>query len=332
MTIATTTMRAAVTPIYGPASVLETRDLPTPRPGDREVIVEMRATPVTAGDLRMRAGDFPSITALPGRLMLGVRGPRNAVQGTMFAGRIVEVGSAVSRYAVGDDVFGSSGHGAYAELVRVREDAAMAKMPSNVSYDEAAAVPYGGVTALRFLRDLAAVRPRERVLVVGAAGGVGRFAVQIAKHLGAEVTGVCSRKSFDLVRALGADHLVDYERESFTESGRRYHVVFDTADVTRFERCRSALTDDGRYMTLTISVGMLAQMALTSMGGGPRVKFGIALGDADDMIELRDLLERGVLRPIIGERFPLERITEAHAAAALRRGSGAVVVTAAGRA
>src|SRR5262245_52694462 len=173
------TMRAAVTPSYGPPGVLEMRDVPVPRPGDHDIIVEVRATTVTAGDVRLRTADFPSITALPGRLMVGVLRPKQGVQGTMFAGRVVEIGRAVTRYAIGDDVFGSAMHGAFAEYLRMPEGGVLAKMPSNVGYHEAAAVPYGGVTALRFLRDVASVRPGDRVLVVGASGGVGRFAVQI---------------------------------------------------------------------------------------------------------------------------------------------------------
>jgi NADPH:quinone reductase-like Zn-dependent oxidoreductase len=324
-------MRAAITPSYGPAHVLQLRDVPTPTLGAREVLVAVHATPVTAGDLRLRAADFPTFSVVPGRLMLGVRRPRRAIQGTMFAGRVVEVGRSVTRYAVGDDVFGSAFDGAYAEYLSMPEDGAMANLPPNVSYDEAAAVPYGAVTALRFLRELGSVAPGDQVLVVGAAGGVGRFAVQLAKHLGAEVTGVASRRNLDLVRRLGADHVIDHETEDFTKSNRRYDVVFDAAGVTTFGGCRSSLTRSGRYLTLFGSVRVLIQMAMTAIFGGRKVKFTVAIGARDDLEEVRDLLARDLIRPVIARRFPLERIAEAHAEAESGRAQGSVIVTVAAR-
>lgn len=316
-------MRAAFTPTYGPAEVLELRDVPAPTLGDDEVLVEVHASPVTAGDQRLRAADFPSISALFGRLILGMLRPKQAVQGTNFAGRIVAVGRKVTRWAVGDDVFGGTPHGAYAEYLTVKEDGPMARKPAGLGYDEAAALPYGAVTASRFLRDLGAVRPGDKVLVVGASGGVGRFAVQIAKHLGAEVTGVCSAANFDLVRSLGADHVIDHRTTDFTQGSERYDVLFDVAGVTTFSQCRSSLSRDGRYLTLLLTVGVLLQMLFTSMRRGPRAKFAIVLADRDEMERVRELAERGVLRPVLAQRFPLERIAEAHAA----RSTGTVIVT-----
>lgn len=320
-------MKAAMTLSYGPANVLQTREVPTPTVRDHEILVEVRATPVTAGDLRLRKADFPSITALPGRLMFGVFRPRKTVQGTMFAGRVVQVGRAVTRYAVGDDVFGSAMNGAYAEYLVMPADGPMAKMPTNLGYGEAAAVPYGGVTALRFLRDIGSVRGGDRVLIIGAAGGVGSFAVQIAKHLGAEVTASCSRQSFELVRALGADHLFDYHTQSATDHPERYDVIFDTAGVTTFRSVQSSLKRQGRYMNLVLSIGMLFQLLLTSIFGSKRVKFGVALGDHADVDLLRDLLQRSVVRPVVGEQFPFEEIVAAHRAAESTHRPGAVVVT-----
>jgi NADPH:quinone reductase-like Zn-dependent oxidoreductase len=320
-------MKAALTKSYGPADVLTIRDVPIPIVGPHGVLVKVGATAVTAGDLRLRAADFPSISALLGRLLIGMLRPRRPVQGTTFAGRVVEVGSSVTRYAVGDDVFGSTDDGAYAEYLRVPEGAAMARIPRALSYDAAAALPYGGVTALRFLRDLGSVRPGEHVLVVGASGGVGRFAVSIAKHLGAEVTGVCSGRNVELVRGLGADHVIAYEVEDFTASGRRYDVIFDLAGVTSFRRCRSSLTKSGRYLTVFLSVGVLFQAAVTAFTGRRKAKFAIAYGDASDMEALRELVEVGAVRPIVGASFPLERIAEAHAKADTRRVGGTVTVT-----
>lgn len=320
-------MKAAMTLRYGPASVLETRDVPTPTVSENQVLIEVHATPITAGDLRLRSADFPSVTAILGRLMFGVLRPRVAVQGTMFAGRVVQIGRAVTRYAVGDDVFGSAMNGAYAEYLVMPEGGPMAKMPSNVRYDEAAAVPYGGVTALRFLRDIGSVQCGDKVLIVGAAGGVGSYAVQIAKQLGGEVTGLCSRRSLELVRGLGADHVLSYETTNALEQPEQYDVVFDTAGVTSFAGAKSALRPGGRYMNLVISIGMLWQLFLTSLFRKKRVKFGVALGDHRDVDLLRELMERGVLRPVVGLRFPFADMTAAHLAAENSRHPGVVVVT-----
>jgi NADPH:quinone reductase-like Zn-dependent oxidoreductase len=310
-------MRAALTTTYGPAEVLEVRDVPRPTPGAHEVLVEVHASPVTAGDQRLRAADFPGIMALFGRLLLGLLRPRRAVQGTNFAGRIVAVGREVTRYAVGDDVFGMTPHGAYAEYLVVPEDGPMARKPARLGYDEAAALPYGAVTALHFVRDLGAVRPGDKVLVLGASGGVGRFAVQIAKHLGAEVTGVCSAGNFELVRGLGADHVLDHRTTDFTRLPERYDVIFDVAGVSTFSRSRSSLSGEGRYLTLFMSIGLVLQMLVTGKRRGPKAKSAIVLGDRNQVEQVRELAERGVLRPVLAQSFPLERIAEAHAARAV---------------
>lgn len=319
-------MKAAHTPKYGSADVLEIREVAAPAIGARDVLVEIVASTVTAGDLRLRSADFPSLSAI-GRLFIGLRKPKHPIQGTMFAGRVVGIGSDVTQYTIGDDVFGFADHGAYAERLAVREDGAMARLPKGMRHDEAAAVPYGAFTALRFLRDLGGVAPGDKVLVVGAAGGVGRFAVQVAKHLGAVVTAVCRRDSFELVRDLGADHVIDREREDFTKSDARYDVVFDTAGVTTFRAARTALGPNGRYLTLFLSVGLLVQMLVTWIAGGRRAKFSVFLPERKDMEEVRTLMERGTVRPLITRRFPLARIAEAHAEAERRRSDGSVVVT-----
>jgi NADPH:quinone reductase-like Zn-dependent oxidoreductase len=242
---------------------------------------------------------------------------------------VVEVGAAVTRFAPGSDVFGSAGDGAYAEYIAVPEGGALAMLPTNLSYEQAAATPYGAVTAMRILRDVAAVRPGDEVLIIGASGGVGRFAVQLAKHLGANVTGVCSRNSFDVVRSLGADHVIDREHE-FTRSHRRWDVVFDTAGATTFLRCRSALTSNGRYVSLLISVPLLVAVAVTSFVAGPKAKFAIVMPKHEDLDELRDLVERRVVHPVVGDLFPLEQIAQAHATAEKGRKHGTVIVTLSG--
>jgi NADPH:quinone reductase-like Zn-dependent oxidoreductase len=319
-------MRAASTRSYGPPAVLEVTAIPRPTLDAHGVLVEVHAASVTAGDVRLRTADFPSISALPGRLLVGLFRPRHSVQGTMFAGRVVEVGSAVTRHRIGDDVFGFTDHGAYAEYLSVSESSAIARMPSGVSYEDAAAIPYGAGTALYFLRDLAAVRPGEHVLIVGAAGGVGRFAVSIAKHLGARVTAVCAARSFDLVRSLGADDVLDYASTDFTRDDDRYDVVFDIANASSFLASRRTLTTRGRYLTLTLSVSLLVFILSSALLPGRRAKFGIAIPSADVMEEIRMLTERGVLRPVIAKRFPLEQIADAHAYSESARSAGSTIV------
>lgn len=318
-------MRAAVTPRYGNTTVLEIQEVPRPQVAPDQVLVAVDAAAVTAGDLRLRAADFPSFSAVIGRAMLGVLRPRHPVQGTMFAGRVVEVGAAVTDYAIGDAVFGSVDHGAYAELLAVKADGPIAHLPAGVDPVAAAEVPYGAVTAWRFLHDMARIQPGEQVLILGASGGVGRYAIQIARHLGAEVTAVCSARNFDRVRALGAQHVIDYRTTDFTEGAARYDVVFDIADATRFGRCRHVLRAGGRYLTVYMSVGVLLRALTTRWGAGPRAHFGIALATRDDMQVIAGLLREGALRSTVGHRFPLDAIAEAHALAEATTDGGVVV-------
>lgn len=320
-------MKAALTPAYGPANVIGIVERPTPQVGDHDVLVQVHASMVTAGDRRVRAADFPSATALIGRLAIGITKPRHPVQGTMFAGRVVDVGAAVSRYSVGDNVFGSADHGAYAEYLSISEDSSMARLPEGKSYEQGAAVPYGAGTALNFLSELGSVKSGDKVLVLGGSGGVGRYAIQLAKHMGAEVTAVGSEDNLDLMRELGADHVIDYRAEDFTQNGQHYDVIFDIADATTFGRARGSLTADGRYMTLYLSFGVLMNVARTTVLGGQQAKFAIHLGTREQTEQLADLLREGVIRPVIAARFPLDEIAAAHAAADAGEASGDVVVT-----
>lgn len=317
-------MRAATNTEYGTPDVLDITEVDRPTPGPREVLVEVHASAVTHGDRRLRAADFPGIGALFGRLMFGVFAPRHPVGGTMFAGRVSAVGSEVTRFAVGDDVFGNVDHGAYAEYLVVEEDGAVATKPQGIDYAEAAAIPYGAGTALTFLRDMAKVERGERVLIVGATGGVGRMAVQVAKHLGAHVTAVGSRDA-ELVHALGADEFIDYTLEEFTAGDARWDVIFDTTEGDHFRAFRGSLTATGRYLSLYLTTRLLFQMAITALRSGPRAMGGVALGSAEGMEDLRELVEAGALRAVVAERYPLSEIADAHGALE-GRPSGDVVV------
>jgi NADPH:quinone reductase-like Zn-dependent oxidoreductase len=318
-------MRAAQHTAFGGPDVLSIVQIERPTIGPKEVLVEVRSAAVTHGDRRLRAADFPGISAVLGRLLFGVFAPRYPVGGTSFAGRVVEVGPEVTRYAVGDDVFGSVMHGAYGELLAVSEGEAMAKMPSNTTYPEAAALPYGGATALHFLRGMAKVQPGERVLIVGASGGVGRLAVQVAKHLGAHVTGVLSA-DHDRVRELGADAVIDYRSEDFTRREERWDVIFDTTEGDHFRSFRRVLTPTGRYLSLYLTLRILFEMALTALRGGQRAMAGAAMGDPALFDDLKALVEAGAIREPIAKRYPLEAITEAHAELERERSFGSLVV------
>jgi len=319
-------MKAATHTHYGSPTVLHIDEVARPSIGDREILVEVHASPVTQGDRRLREADFPGMSAIPGRLMFGVFRPRNPSPGTMFAGRVVATGAAVTRFAAGDDVFGSCDHSACAEYLAVAEDSSIARIPEGFDYDQAAAIPYGAGTALVFLRDLAKVQPGQRVLVIGAAGGVGRFAVQIARHLGAEVTGVCRGRDAEMVTKLGATAVIDYTREDFTDNGETYDVIFDTAAGDRFRACRGSLAEEGRYITVYLSGGVLLQMLMTSLFGGRKVAATVVISDQELVEDVAELMTKGAIWPVIGARFPFEEIVAAHEMFEDGKPQGAVIV------
>lgn len=320
------TMQAATHTIYGGPQVLSVNPVARPSIQADEVLVRVRASSVTQGDRRLRAADFPGMMMLPGRLMFGLRGPRNLIPGSTFAGEVVEIGDNVTRFAVGERVFGLTPSGAQAEYMAIRATAGIARMPEALSFDEATALPYGGFTALSFLRDLGEVKAGERVLIVGASGEVGRMAVQLARHMGAEVTGVASR-DLEAIRALGAHHVIDYRAEDFTAHLGRYDVILDTSGTATFGSARRALSARGRFLSLHVTMGLLMWMLVTALFGTKRALCGVEMGDADAMDQLRELIETSDVRPTIDSRFGLDQIAEAHARVERKQNSGSVVVT-----
>jgi NADPH:quinone reductase-like Zn-dependent oxidoreductase len=320
-------MKTATQNTYGSAKAIHIVEVERSSIGDQDVLVQVFSSLVTQGDRRLRSGDFPGITFLPGRLAMGPFRPYKRFPGTMFAGRVVAVGKAVTRHRVGDDVFGSAMSGAYAEYLAMAQDGPISRMPANLDYAEAAALPYGALTALTFLRDFAKVQSSESVLVLGASGGVGRFAVQIAKHLGAEVTAVCSARNHELVRSLGADYTIDYRTEDFRDNGKHYDVVFDMIGAVRFDEVRASLSASGRFLSLITTARMLWAMFTTWMTGGQRAMVGVALPNQAGLDDVRQLAEQGAIRPVLGRSFELERIQEAHAHLEAGGTRGSVVVT-----
>lgn len=322
-------MRAAVCTAYGGPDVVRVLDVPAPVAKPDEVLIRVHATTVASGDARVRGARFPAGFGLLARLFLGLTRPRQPILGTELAGIVEAVGASVKRYRPGDAVFAFSGigMGCHAELKAMPEDGAIAPLPAGFTFEEAAAISFGGTTALYFLRDVGKVQRRERVLVNGASGSVGSAAVQLARHFGAHVTGVCSAANADLVRSLGADDVIDYTRADFATSGARWDIILDAVGNAPFARARQALNEKGRLLSIVGGLGDLLKAPLQSMTSGLKVAGGSAPERAEDIAELARLCAAGVFRPVIDSRYPLDRIAEAHARADSERKVGSVVVT-----
>lgn len=319
-------MQAAVYERYGAADVLAVSEVPRPAVGEGDVLVAVAAASVSTADWRMRASAFPGGLWLPGRLMTGLFAPKRKILGTDFAGTVLEVGAGVTRWKVGDAVFGFSGHGAHAECLAMPQDGPIAGIPGALGFEEAAAVPFGALSALVFLRDFAKLESGQRILIVGASGGVGVFAVQLARHFGAEVTGVASGANFELVRDLGADRVIDYTREDFAAGGEAWDVILDTVGATSFAEARKALTPKGVYVPLNFGLREAAQAMITAIRGGPRIRLGVSGDTREDLKFVAGLLERGEIRAVIDNRYPLGAIAEAHRRVESRRKRGAVII------
>lgn len=326
-------MKAIVYERYGPPDVLEVREVPKPAPAAHEILIRSRATTVTTADWRARTLDVPRRFGFIARLMFGLRRPRQPTLGTELAGDVEAVGGAVTGFEVGDPVFafGGAGMGCHAEYKCMPEDGAVAHKPPNLSYEEAAAISFGGTTALSFFRR-AKLRSGERVLVNGASGGVGTAAVQLAKHFGAHVTGVCSTGNVGLVESLGADHVIDYTREDFAARGDRYDVIVDTVGNAPFSRSKNALAERGRLLQVLGGLPDLLRAPWVSLTSRRKVIAGPASGRAEDLRFLAGLAEVGEFTPVIDRRYPFERIADAHAYVETGRKKGNVVITLGGEA
>ncbi|HMN60782.1 MAG TPA: NAD(P)-dependent alcohol dehydrogenase [Anaerolinea sp.] len=323
-------MKAIVYTEYGPADVLHLQEVEKPSPKDNEVLIRIHATSVTAADCNARGFTFvPPGFGFISRLVFGLRKPRQPILGTELSGEIVEVGKDVRLFKVGEQVFGVSlKYGAYAEYICMPEDDRLVTKPANLSCAEAASIPFGATTALYFLRDLAKLQPGQKVLIIGASGCTGVYAVQLAKYYGAEVTGVCSTRNLELVRSLGADHVIDYTREDCTRNGRTYDVILDMVPgKSSFARYRSSLQPNGLYLAGAGGLGVFAQMAWTGLTGGRKVLAGVAPDRVENLVFLKGLLEAGKLKPVIDRFFSLEQTAEAHRYADTGHKRGSVVIT-----
>jgi len=321
-------MKAIVQDKYGSPDVLELREIDQPVVKDDDVLVRVHAASVNPADWHLLTG-----TPYVARMASGLRKPKVQIPGLDMAGRVEAVGGNVTQFRPGDEVFGQNAS-AYAEYVCVPEDG-IAPKPANLTFEQAAAIPVAGVTALQGLRDKGRLQPGQKVLIIGASGGVGTFAVQIAKAFGADVTGVCSTRNVDMVRSIGADHVIDYTQEDFTRSGQRYDLIFQLAGTRSPSDCRRALTSKG---TLVLSsgegggrwlgpMGRIVSALVRSRFGSQKMVMWIAKPTKKDLVDLKELIEAGKVTPVIDRRYTLREVPEALRYQGERHTQGKTVIT-----
>lgn len=318
-------MKAIEYKTFGAPEVLEINEIEKPLPNENEVLIEIKASTVSAADSAVRSGE-----QFLARLSNGLFKPKIKVLGAEFAGVVSEIGKNVRKFKIGDEVYAASGikAGAHAEYICLPETGAIAIKPVNVSFSEAAGLAESVLTALPFLRDIGAIKKGHKVLINGAAGGVGVTAVQFAKYFGAEVTAVCSGKNFDLVKALGADFVIDYAQSDFTKSSNKYDIIFDAVGKSSYPKCSSILSRDGIYLTTVPNLCILMQMLIFSNFRNKKAKFA-ATGlrsdskKTDDLIFLKNLVEEEKIKPVIEKEFLFREIKDAyiHVETGHKRGS-----------
>jgi NADPH:quinone reductase-like Zn-dependent oxidoreductase len=324
------TMKAIVHAKYGPPDELQLKEVEKPVPGVNEVLIKIHATTVTTTDCNARNFTFvPESFMLFARLMFGFKKPRINILGIDLAGEIEAVGKDVKLFKKGDQVFGSPGtkFGGHAEYCSVPEKGALAIKPANLSWEEAAAISLAGNTALFFIRDLAKIQPRQTILIHGASGAIGTYAVQLAKYYGAVVTGVCSSTNTEMVKSLGADKVIDYTKEDFVKSDERYDFVFDVVGKTTFAHCKGILKPKGIYLENMMEIKDFLKVLWTSITGGKKIKGGVSSERAENLNFFVELIESGKLKPVIDQVFPLERTAEAFRYVEQGHKKGNVIIT-----
>jgi NADPH:quinone reductase-like Zn-dependent oxidoreductase len=319
-------MKAIVYKKYGSPDVFQPKNLEKPRPKPNEVLIRIYATSVTTADCMMRRGD-----TFLSRILLGLLKPSRKYQilGTEFSGKIESVGSKVDRFKPGDEVyaFRGFGTGCYAEYKCMNENGSLTLKPANMNFAEAASVVDGATTALFFLKEKAGIQSGQKVLINGASGSIGTFAVQLAKYFGAAVTGVCSTKNIELVKSLGADKVLDYTKEDFTKTGDTYDIIFDTVGRSSFANCKKALKSNGKYVTTVMSFRVILQTLLTKPGNKKKVIFAMSLNKTEALNYIRSLIEEGKLITIIDGQYQFEELAEAHEYVEKGHKTGNVVIT-----
>lgn len=321
-------MKAIVCTKYGSPDVLKLKEVEKPAPKDNEVMISIYAATVTVGDCEIRRFDMPLWLWIPARIGFGLRGPRKKILGQDLAGKIESVGKDVKRFKKGDPVFAHTGFslGAYAEYICLSEDGLIAIKPTNINFEEAATVPMGGLTALYYLRK-GNIQKGHKILINGASGSIGTLAVQISKYFGAEVTGVCSTGNMDMVRSIGADHVIDYTNEDFTKSNETYDIIFDVVGKSSFSRSLRSLKKNGCYLLANPGLSQIIRGRLTSIRSSKKVIAGTLNEKIEDLIFLKDLIEADKIKTVIDKRYPLEQTSEAHRYVEKGHKKGNVVIT-----
>ena len=323
-------MKAIICTAYGPPDVLELQEVEKPHPNDNQVLVRIHATTVSRADCELRRFEFPPWVWLPVRLWFGLLKPRVRILGQEFAGEVEAIGSGATSFSPGDRVFGTTGMGlgAHAEYICLSgrsEGSTIARLPATMSYAEAAAVPYGGSEALRFLRK-GNIQAGQKVLIIGAGGSLGTFAIQLAKFFGAEVFAVDSTSKLELLRSIGADHVIDYTVQDFTSSAQTFDLIFDVVCKAPFASVLRLLRPGGRCVLANPQTSHLLRGLWTMLTSDKKVIFGSDSATVADLSFLTELIEAGKLRPVIDRRFPLEQMVEAHRYAETEQKKGNIVV------
>ncbi len=323
-------MKAILHTKYGPPDELQLKEVEKPFPKDNEVLIKIHATTVTTSDCNVRNFTFvPRSFMLFARIMFGFKKPKINILGIDLAGKIEEIGKDVKRFKIGDQIFGSPGtkFGAHAEYTCVSEDGALVIKPPHMTYEEAAAISLAGNTALFFIRDLAKIQTGQKILIHGASGAIGTYAVQLAKYYGAEVTGVCSATNAEMVKSLGADKVIDYTKEDFTKSDERYDVVFDVVGKTTFSQCKGLLKQKGIYLENMLELKDVLKMMWTSIIGGKKIKGGVSVESVENLNFFIELFESGKLKPVIDRSYPLEQTAKAFQYVEQGHKKGNVIIT-----
>ncbi len=321
-------MKAITYSNYGPPDVLKLTDVEKPVPEDDEVLIKVRAAEATKSDCEMRSFEYSvKWFWLPLRIALGVRKPRRQILGGYFSGEIESIGKDVTHFSAGDQVFGAAQLrlGAYGEYVALPESYTIVGKPSNMSFAEAAAVPLGGLNALHFMRG-AKIQVGEKVLINGAGGSIGAYAVQIAKAMGAEVTAVDSTIKEDMLRRIGADHFIDYTKEDFASSGRTYHVIFDMVPGSQYSACIKALNPNGRYLSGNPRFSVMLRSVLTTRFTDKTATFAFARETKEELAALKEMIEDGTIGSIVDRVLPMEQAADAHRLVETEQRLGAVVI------